>query len=267
MHARLKLTLAALLLASVFTFHVTGCSLIGYGIGSVIDNSRATHYRTTPSRQFFAISPGTPVVLNLRDSTTVAGRYRGWRDLPDSIYAPHYEAWRQSLPAQAQPPRLTEGVILTDHHHRTYRGAFAGFGLYTVRLALGRRTIEEHAFDDLIELKTEGHRKFALDSVVAGIESGRLPLRAELTIAAPEGTRHVDASTIATVTAPVPKNAKHVGLAVGILGDMLVVAAVTSFANSGPLFSSGGCETGSVYPVYLRTGPAPARAAPVPSRR
>ncbi len=266
MHSRLKLYLAVALLGGVFAIQITGCSLIGFGIGSLIDNARDTHYRSTSARQFFAISPGTPVVLNLRDSTTIAGRYRGWRDLPDSVYVPRYEAWRQSLPAEFQPPRLGEGVILTDQRHRTHRGDFVGFGLYTVRLKRGRWTIEDHPFDELIKARTDDRRTFALDSVAAGIESARLPLRAELTISAPDGTHHVDASTIATVTVPVPKNAKNVGLAVGVFADILVVAAVASMATSDP-WGSSSCEPSYVGPVYVRTWTPPAGRAPVPARR
>ena len=52
------------------------------------------------------------MVLNLRDSTTLAGRYRGWRDLPDSVYVPRYEAWRQSLPEGFRPPHLGQYINL-----------------------------------------------------------------------------------------------------------------------------------------------------------
>jgi hypothetical protein len=263
MHGRLKLTLAASLLGSVFTFHVSGCSLIGYGIGSLIDNSRATHYHTSTAREFFAVSPGTPVVLHLRDSTTVAGRYRGWRDLPDSVYAPRYEAWRASLPESARPPRLGEDVVLADRH-RKYHGAFAGFGLYTVRLELTRRDFVEHAFDDLASARIEHGRTFGFDSAAAAIETGRLPMRAELTIAGRDSTYHIDGSTIATVTLPVGKHARQVGLAVGVFADVFVVAAAVSIATYKPDY--GGCEAGSVTPVYLRTGMPPARGAPVPSQ-
>ena len=271
MHSRLKLYLAVALLGGTFAIQITGCSLIGFGIGSLIDNARPTRYQTNSTRQFFAVRPGTRVVLNLRDSTTIAGRYRGWRDLPDSVYVPRYEAWRQSLPEGFQPPRLGEGVILTDRRHRTYRGDFAGFGLYTVRIKRGRWTIQERAFgeptfDDLTKVQTDDHRTFALDSVAAGIETGHLPLRAELTIAAPNGAHHVDASTIATVTVPLPKNAKNVGLAVGVFADILVVAAVGSMASASS--SSSSCEpsyTGGSY--YVRGWTPTARQAPAPARR
>jgi hypothetical protein len=207
------------------------------------------------------------VVLNLRDSTTIAGRYRGWRDLPDGVYVPRYEAWRQGLPEGFQPPRLGDGVILTDQRKRTHRGDFAGFGLYTVRIKRGRWTIEDHAFGDLLKTQTDDRRTFALDSVATGIETGRLPLRAELIVAALDDTRYVDASTIATVTVPQPKNAKNVGLAVGVFADILVLAVVGTMAASDP-WGSSSCEpTYTGGGLYVRGWTPPARQAPAPARR
>ena len=45
MHSRLKLYLAVTLLGGMFAVQITGCSLIGFGIGSLIDNARPTRPR------------------------------------------------------------------------------------------------------------------------------------------------------------------------------------------------------------------------------
>jgi hypothetical protein len=78
----LRVAISALV-AAVFFLNITGCSLVGLGIGAVVDSSRPSRFDARSLDQLTETSGNAEVVLVLIDSTKVYGRYEGLlRDEP-----------------------------------------------------------------------------------------------------------------------------------------------------------------------------------------
>ena len=98
--------------ALLVSVHISGCSLIGFGLGSAIDSSRPIHVHPGTREQLFKLSPGAMLSLHREDGSTVVGIYRGLVAEPDSAYVLRYGAWRDTARLDFRPPRIGEPIRL-----------------------------------------------------------------------------------------------------------------------------------------------------------
>jgi hypothetical protein len=68
---------AIALVGALFAMLVTGCTVLGFGAGAIVDQLRPTRYDPHAPEWITETSLETPVVLVLRDSTRILGRYQG----------------------------------------------------------------------------------------------------------------------------------------------------------------------------------------------
>jgi len=75
---------------------LTGCSLIGLGIGARIDKDNAGKRKPIEAWQVVAVGPGTPVDVSLRDGGQVSGKYVGLVPVPPEQYADSFGRSREA---------------------------------------------------------------------------------------------------------------------------------------------------------------------------
>jgi hypothetical protein len=250
--------------ALLWSVHVTGCTVIGYGLGSAIDASRPIRMRDGSRGQLLALEPGARLRLRLADSTVVTGVYRGLTAELDSSYARRYEAWRESGTAPFRAPRLGERIGIDSQTHaltaRPFKGAFLGFGPGRVHvLPAGSRRPTFQAFSRLRQLEDSTGAKVSGKALAQALD--RLPIQAIAIIWDGKTERRVDLldDRIAEVGVGLPhRGFRNAGLLVGVAGDatVIVLLGAASTASS----SSPTCEPGST--SYARSLPARALEQP-----
>jgi hypothetical protein len=77
MRLRLRQLGAVALVGAIFTLHVTGCTVLGFGAGAIVDSARPNRYDPHSPESVTEVSWHRSVVLVLLDSTQIRGRYAG----------------------------------------------------------------------------------------------------------------------------------------------------------------------------------------------
>jgi len=111
-HRTLKTYCGVFVLGVLVSVKISGCSLVGLGVGSMIDARRPAMEQLRADR-IAHIHPGDSPVLVLDDSATVAGRYIGPARMGDARYQVRYERWRASNPDAAVLPSIGEPVRMS----------------------------------------------------------------------------------------------------------------------------------------------------------
>jgi hypothetical protein len=80
--------ISILLIIAFSVFQVNGCSVIGLGIGSLIDHHNAHKVIRIPNSEMEEIKRGSHIILKLNDGEVINGTYCGCDNdsLPSAIY-------------------------------------------------------------------------------------------------------------------------------------------------------------------------------------
>jgi len=71
---RRVLHLAIAVLGALMSVHLSGCSLIGFGVGALVDSGRPQRLRQAAPTRLYTLTEGSRLTLVLSDSTRVSGR-------------------------------------------------------------------------------------------------------------------------------------------------------------------------------------------------
>lgn len=127
----LRSSLFRALALAALTSALSGCSLIGYGIGSAIDASSkqtlAPEAFTPEDGGRNSFRPGTKLKLALRDGEVVEGEYIGVERLPADEYALVYAEARERYALQSELPEPGDTVTLALVTGGVAEGEFMGF--------------------------------------------------------------------------------------------------------------------------------------------
>ena len=250
---------------------VSGCTAIGYSIGSAMDRGgRRKPGRVVPAGRALRVGVGTPLRLHLRDDSSHEGVLlgRGFED--DTSYAARYGAWQagraDSFPALGDPVT----AIRRDGHHGA--GTFHGFAYRcVVWKPEGSRHLERLRFDAIQSLRMVDGGMLASEALARADVDRVLPSR-ELILLLPGSVEDYlrGRRNPASITSP-PRVARGDTLAigfdqvaavdllanphmrrnlalVGFAADMSIIVAAT-MALSGP-FDGGSCDSGMNFGGY-----------------
>lgn len=208
------------LLSLVLAVQVSGCTLIGFGVGLEADRKASVRQRYRAG-DLARLESGSSLEVLLEDSSRVAGRYLGATLQEASAYRARYEAWRSGSGHEAKFPEWDERVELDPGG----KGEFRGFVIEGVLIRTGRRGVVPVVSSGMLHRASGG----ALDllDVRDLVLAGDLPIATLLRIETDEGERQVPADRIVQVDGTGPKNAAIRGLLVGMAFDGLVIYIAT----------------------------------------
>jgi len=241
--------------AALFVFliaasvHVSGCSLIGFTVGSALDATSHPAPRYVATGEIRRFRPGDALELHMRDSTRVSGTYDGSARLDADAYGARYAEWQTSnsdaagLPALGQSVRLDSKTYIFDARGLDHLLGFTHLGVLVDDRRLGE---VEVLYTDIRRMEAEGQGIVNGETLRALRRSGGLPLLTTLQVRTDDGLREVPLDDVAYVRAPGERNAAHQGLVIGLVADALIVATVAIVAgtNTGPFDT--GCDTNLV---------------------
>ena len=110
-----------------------GCSVIGYSIGSAVDN-RKSDYRMISERNYTQVHPGDIISLLYRDGSKIRGAYLGVAASADSNYQELLNA--AGAVTDLEIPTLGENVFVSFANGTAAEAAFCGFDYAFPDLAL-----------------------------------------------------------------------------------------------------------------------------------
>jgi hypothetical protein len=245
--------LVALVLSAIIT---SGCSMVGLGTGMVIDDSRSDE-KTIEGWKCGSIKKGTRATVHLKDGEHIEGVFEGLSELPLDEYKTRYSRFRVAYARDLSLPEIGDTLRITDWKGDQGMHEFGGFG-YRYK-SLPRRSKEERSavcqYLSAMAIDHNEQREFRLkyldeivirDGNVIGAEKmedlasqGKIPLKNVMAINNAYGNRHlVNIENIKSIEVPRKKNAKWIGLGLGLLVDGAIVAiaiAISSMPSWGGL--------------------------------
>lgn len=119
-------TTLCLVAATLMLIQMNGCSIVGFGIGSIIDAKKADTGTISPE-EVKVIQPGSKIVITLRDGTEIGGRYRGIEELSPQAYGRRYTKRREEWGSEIYLPAIGDTITIITESGRQCVGEFLGF--------------------------------------------------------------------------------------------------------------------------------------------
>jgi len=213
---------------------LTGCSLIGFGIGAIIDGGQDEYNGPITSIDFIEI--GSKIGVAKTDSSRVMGIFQGVQTVTEQTYALNYLRRVSTLDSLTYAPAYNEQVRMITRGD-TVEGVFRGFDRNTAWVAAAENQAARGRNLDSIEW-IEGHfgrriRGWQLHDLIV---TGRIPSRSSARIAEESVVHNIPLEGIASVTLLASSgstgSAKWVGLGIGMALDVTWIILWTSAQES-----------------------------------
>lgn len=206
-----------------------GCSVIGYSIGSAIDNSKTPVYE---GRNIAQLRSGDKVRIVRRDSAVIEGIYKESESLDSSVYAAQYAEFLNRIPTAVNPPSLGDTLLLTikDQVQKYVFLGFSANGLNVQRLPTNTNGILIYRSLSLMERRDGIPIDYnALRQMAA---NDLLPINECIVVESTRKELKIPLNELKDIGKLKPQDAKWTGLAVGLGLDALGVIVIIIAHNS-----------------------------------
>ena len=222
---------------AVLALSLAGCSLIGLGIGALVDSHRSKP-RSLEGWDLQRIRKGARIRVLLRDGSAVAGRFRGVETVAEE-YAARYAAWRGAREAADTMPELGDRVTVGGRSGATNSGTLVGFDPSSLAVRLGdEASIQERRYTDVMRFATERGGALSGAQLAALAGQGRLPLRSRLVVDATP----IPLERVASIQVPT-RAGKITGFVLGAAVDVILIVAVSNSLRSLDSLRCEGCSS------------------------
>jgi hypothetical protein len=116
----------ALILVGLLLAQILNCTVIGYQIGSSIDNKKPDQLIIAPW-ELATIKMGTEISMYMQDNFLTIGEFIGVERLPADEYAKRYSEFWGSLILDFNMPKLHDTIAITLISNEIIKGNFVGF--------------------------------------------------------------------------------------------------------------------------------------------
>jgi hypothetical protein len=216
---------------------LSGCSLIGLSVGSMIDSGR----RVGPAARLTSTRPGRPVSVRLQDGRVVTGVFAGTEQVPAADYAAAYETWRRSAP-DTRLPRLGDALVCVRERWDStgfgsegsaLRGRFGGLGYEFVAVNIPGQAAPVLLPLEVIESIADGagNRVSWLGEVRRGVPRGDFPLLTSFNVRVGDGVERIRLDQVASVERSPPRTGKIMGVLLGLALDGVAIAFAVAMSN------------------------------------
>ena len=201
-----------------------GCSLIGLGIGALVDGGKPDS-ETIRVGAAMDLKAGDEIRIALVDSTVVEGVYKESALLDSATYARRYAGFLAGAGAGVAVPLLGDTLFLhTKTGRLPYRYVFRGFGIGSMKLLwLDKSQTTTIALSYPKQLERSDGTMFD----PAMLERMRLPTDVLLVVRTATGTARVPVDDIAQIDRPNSTNSKWIGLGMGAAADIIIIVSIS----------------------------------------
>jgi hypothetical protein len=239
--------IALFVVATIIVVSTSGCSLIGLGIGAVVDHSRPDSL-SIPGWKAETLKPKEEIKITFQDGSQLNATYKGIERLPSNKYAQRYGFLKQqNLPGVILPP-LGDTIGITRKSGESVECELLGFD-YRYQPTETKGANESSPFTSvLVSLKFKGNvvaqnlssTEFIKISDSEGnvletevlqrlATEGKIPFMSALSVDNSDRVMLISRETVSRIEKKNNKNAKLIGLRIGAAIDVtvLIFLAVT----------------------------------------
>ena len=243
MNIQTKLSLAiVLLVAAAVVLQLSGCSLIGFGVGSIIDASKSDSL-LIPGWRIETIKPGEGIRVLLKNGEEVRGTYMGHNPIPQEKYAARYADFQRSKQEELSIPALGDSITITlesgtqgkrlllgfDHQYlsgKLKQEADSALGLssYIISVKHMHDTTSGMVFLHRVDKIVDSRGNEVKGKILQRLAYQReIPLLSSLAVKQQIKTVHIPMEEVYQIEVPKKGNLKWTGLAIGAAVDVLVI--------------------------------------------
>ena len=226
---RNRLPLTAVSLAAI---GLCGCTLVGFGIGKAVDNSRNHGPKPLVQQDLLTLDPGEPLEVQLWTGRGCPAAFGASTGGCRRNMDPPNEAARAG-PAP-KLPRLGPGAILVKVSGQLVRGEYRGIGPGFVALGETGGRLSTVDLDVVMTLTDPSGDRITGSDLEALVGERRVPLVTGVSLEQSSGNRVVDSGQVASLSLPARRGgtgAAKTGLIVGAVVDVAIVDALVIAAS------------------------------------
>lgn len=231
---------------------MSGCSLIGLGVGAAIDSHAPTTKNISPW-EVHSVEPGENIIAYLEDGESFAGNYQGVTPLDDIDYHNKYDDFVSQLDDTCRMPILNEQVSITLKTGNKIEQKFLGFDkiiINTDKVDVSKFNFDNpdlycYSIGESIEEKSQRYFLFDIKKY-EGNESkdinrsciwkmavdGELPIRSAICITDSSQINKIGIEDVTSLEVKNSRNAKWWGLGLGLAADATLIILIATSMDS-----------------------------------
>ena len=226
----------ALILAIVLLFQISGCSIIGAGLGAIEDGSK-------PDTLFIqdwkikGVEPGSKINIVLNDGNLVSGKYIGLEKVTAEEYAESYARSREQNMKEVILPELGDSITVIDTLRRQWVCEFSGFDYHNFMSVREKgQTGPSMAGLNLIGKILDRDGNFIeVDKIRNLMTEGKLPLLSAIVVQGEVGRIQVSMDKVRQIKVRVDKHNALNGFLIGAVVDLLLIYGITETLSANQL--------------------------------
>jgi len=211
---------------------LAGCSLVGLGVGALVDKSNSGQSKAIEASQVVAVGPGTPVDVSLRDGGQLSGKYVGLVPVPPEQYADSFARSREGNGSE-HVPALGSPVTVTLQSGKQQQGELLGFdGHRLVIRESGAKQPTAVELSRVVRLSDSAGGEVGGESLRRMSLAGKIPSLSAMAVDTASGRTQVPLDLVSRIDVPKKGHAKLAGFLVGAVIDAVIVIAIASSLNN-----------------------------------
>ena len=244
------LFIMGLLSMVAFLFLMDGCSLIGLGIGSIVDSTKPDTISIS-GWKVDTLKPDKKIKITFPDGTQLDGKYRGIERFPKNEYAQRYNDTREkSLPDVILPP-LGDTIGITQKFGGFIEREFLGFDYryqptetigakerspftpVLVSVKVKESTIAQNLSSTKFIKLTDSEGNVLEGKVLERLATeGKIPFLSTISLENSDSMMLIPRERIVHIERKNSKNAKWIGLGIGAVIDLGITLFFIALSHS-----------------------------------
>lgn len=229
MRHKLSFGVGILIIAGAVIMNINSCSVIGYGIGSMADSSQRDQNDISVS-QVKAMAPGTAIIITLKDTSQLSGKYIGSEMMPADQYAQSYKQACEELSEIIYLPAVGDSFVLLSNEKAT----FLGFDYDRILFRGKKGNTLGGNIANIDTLTDSNGNKIEIEIVKKLINEGKVPLLSVINIMEAAEKKQARLDSIEIIQIPTKKQGKLNGFLIGIVLDLFIILSLRNF-SLGPI--------------------------------
>jgi hypothetical protein len=223
-----------LCLSSLILFKA--CSLIGLGIGSIIDASSVKETKNIDAWKVKELKRGTRVIAVFKDGREMEGKFLGVKQASFEEYAQRYQKFRNNFPENLYLPDIGDTITLITTRDVRYDVTFVAFEYEAILIRM--TDAEKSTLAHLRLFKSIDNRKgnvLAVDTLKSLFSQNKIPLLSFMEIEDINGKYQIGLEEIQYISFTTSKNSgKITGFIIGLTIDCVLIAALIESSKEEP---------------------------------